>query len=218
MSEPATVATTLPDPIPVRPWPDPIIDMIGHDPRSLYVETFWLPTLGPTAVVLLRHLARRFETQLMAGDPDTRIEMTVGATSQALGLGPRDGSSAPLRRTLERLGQFDLVVGDNDGGLAVRRYLPPVRRRHVRRLPGELQAMHAEWQRRADAPRQISERRARQVSLTMAELGAGVDEIEPVLGHLGFPPLVCREAASWAHARHRADGRGIELDRASLAP
>ena len=45
----------------VMPWPDPVLDAVGHDPRSWYVETFWLPTLGPTALLLLRHLADRFE-------------------------------------------------------------------------------------------------------------------------------------------------------------
>ena len=29
----------------VEPWPDPVIDELGHDPRSAYVETFWLPVL-----------------------------------------------------------------------------------------------------------------------------------------------------------------------------
>jgi hypothetical protein len=32
----------------IVPWPEPMIDTLGHDPRSLYVETFWLPILGPT--------------------------------------------------------------------------------------------------------------------------------------------------------------------------
>ena len=31
----------------VRPWFDPTVDEIGHDPRSPYVERFWLGTLGP---------------------------------------------------------------------------------------------------------------------------------------------------------------------------
>ncbi len=26
----------------IRPWPDGVIDALGHDPRSLYVERFWL--------------------------------------------------------------------------------------------------------------------------------------------------------------------------------
>ena len=41
----------------IRPWPDPVIDTLGHDPRSLYVERFWLPTLGPTSLLLLRRIA-----------------------------------------------------------------------------------------------------------------------------------------------------------------
>ena len=47
----------------ITPWPDPVLDALGHDPRSWYAETFWLPTLGPTALLLLRHLADRFEEQ-----------------------------------------------------------------------------------------------------------------------------------------------------------
>ena len=35
----------------VEPWPDPVIDELGHDPRSAYVETFWLPVLGPTTTI-----------------------------------------------------------------------------------------------------------------------------------------------------------------------
>src|SRR3546814_17427683 len=42
--------------ISVRPWPDPVIDQVGHDPRSPYVEQFWLGILGPTATWLLRRL------------------------------------------------------------------------------------------------------------------------------------------------------------------
>ena len=51
----------MPVAIRVTPWPDPVLDVLGHDPRSWYAETFWLPTLGPTALLLMRHLADRFE-------------------------------------------------------------------------------------------------------------------------------------------------------------
>ena len=33
----------------VRPWPDPVIDALGHDPRSAYVEQYWLGILGPSS-------------------------------------------------------------------------------------------------------------------------------------------------------------------------
>src|SRR5262245_36841825 len=116
-----------------------VIDTLGYDPRSRYVETFWLPTLGPTAVLLLRHLADRFDRA--AGS----IELTVSHTSHALGLGQRDGSSSPIVRTLGRLAQFDLACDDGAGTVAVRRNLPPVNRRHLKRLPADVQAAHAEW-------------------------------------------------------------------------
>jgi hypothetical protein len=31
----------------ISPWHDPVVDAIGHDPRSNYVERFWLSLLGP---------------------------------------------------------------------------------------------------------------------------------------------------------------------------
>ena len=36
------------DALQIRPWPDPVIDTVGHDPRSHYVEEFWLGILGPS--------------------------------------------------------------------------------------------------------------------------------------------------------------------------
>src|SRR5207245_8009880 len=93
----------MPTALRVTPWPDPVLDVLGHDPRSAYAETFWLPTLGPTALLLLRHLASRFE--LRPGP----VELRVADTSATLGLGDRDGNSSPIVRTLERLSQFELA-------------------------------------------------------------------------------------------------------------
>src|SRR5436190_8315921 len=129
----------MPTDLVITPWTDPVVDTLGHDPRSWYAETFWLPTLGPTALLLLRHLADRFEV-----DP-AGVELPVADTAAALGLGPRDGRHSPLMRSLVRLQQFELACRENDTAIAVRRTLPPVHRRHVRRLPAALQARHAEW-------------------------------------------------------------------------
>ena len=52
----------MPASLTIQPWPDPILDTVGHDPRSLYAERFWLPTLGPTTLLLLRHLAAKFDS------------------------------------------------------------------------------------------------------------------------------------------------------------
>ncbi len=189
----------MPATLTIHPWPDPVIDTLGYDPRSRYVETFWLPTLGPTALLLLRHLADRFDRR------PGPVELTVADTSQALGLGQRDGVSSPIVRTLTRLSQFDLACDDGAGTVAVRRNVPPVNRRHVKRLPVELQAAHAEWAEAslADAPLATARRNARRVAFTLLEPGDDADHVERVLHAMGFHPSVAHESARWAYDRHR---------------
>jgi hypothetical protein len=36
----------------VVPWLDPVVDSVGYDVRSQYVELFWLNVLGPTNIAL----------------------------------------------------------------------------------------------------------------------------------------------------------------------
>src|SRR5919205_4035017 len=67
----------------VRPWPDPVIDALGHDPRSPYVERFWLPVLGPSTTWLLRLLAAELEVN-PAG-----FELDLAEAAHVLGLGNR---------------------------------------------------------------------------------------------------------------------------------
>jgi hypothetical protein len=191
----------MPATLVIKPWNDPVVDTLGHDPRSRYVETFWLPTLGPTAVLLLRHLADRFDRS-----PDG-IELTVSDTSHALGLGQRDGNSSPIVRTLSRLAQFDLACEDfHSNTVAVRRNVPPLNTRHLRRLPSELQRAHAEWAEAqlAEAPLAAARQRSRRVAFTLLEQGDELDHVERVLHAIGFHPALCRESAEWAHERHRA--------------
>jgi hypothetical protein len=189
----------VPTTLTVKPWPDPLIDTLGYDPRSRYVETFWLPTLGPTALLLLRHLADRFDRQ-----PEG-VVLTISDTSHALGLGQRDGTSSPIVRTLGRLAQFDLACDDGTGTVAVRRNIPPVNRRHLRRLPRELQAEHATWAEAqlSEPPLAVARRNARRVAFTLLEQGDDPDHIERVLHAMGFHPSVCVDSARWAYQRHR---------------
>jgi hypothetical protein len=185
----------MPVAIRVTPWPDPVLDAVGHDPRSWYAETFWLPTLGPTALLLLRHLADRFEI-----DPGG-VELPVADTAAALGLGARDGTHSPLMRTLGRLEQFDLACRD-DSTIAVRRALPPVHRRHVRRLPVALQARHAEWvAEQQTKPVELARRRARRFALTLLAQGDQLDAVERALHAGGFHPALAHEAVRWARAQ-----------------
>jgi hypothetical protein len=182
----------------VTPWPDPVLDVVGHDPRSWYAETFWLPTLGPTALLLLRHLADRFE-RAPGG-----IELPVADTAAALGLGAREGQHSPLMRTLTRLRQFDLALADGDTAVAVRRTLPPVHRRHVRRLPAALQAQHAEWTADQTGPVDIARRRARRIAMTLLAQGEELDTVERALHAGGFHPALAHEAVRWAREQAAA--------------
>lgn len=183
----------------VRAWPDPIIDTLGHDSRSLYVETYYLPALGPTSLLLLRHLADRLD-RAPGG-----FEVSLTETAQALGLGCRTGHSSPLGRSFERLVQFDLAREpiDDGGGVEVRRYVPPVNRRHVRRLPVPLQATHDAWveARLAEDPLSAMRRNARRYAATLVETGDDPEIAERRLFASGFHPSVCREAALWAWRR-----------------
>jgi hypothetical protein len=183
----------------ITPWPDPVLDALGHDPRSWYAETFWLPTLGPTALLLLRHLADRFEEH-----PDG-LTLPVADTAAALGLGPRDGEQSPLVRSLNRLQQFDLAHPHAEQVIAVRRTLPPVHRRHVRRLPVAIQARHRDWVAGQAAAGSLdpARRRARRVALTLMMEGESLDAVERALHRSGFHPAVGHEAVRWAHDRYQ---------------
>ena len=189
----------MPTTLTICPWPDPILDTVGHDPRSLYAETFWLPTLGPTALLLLRHLATKFDER------PGPLELQVAEASFALGLGERAGNSSPIVRTLARLETFDLACSDGQTTIAVRRNLAPVHQRHLRRLPQPLQAMHADWAaaRLDEAPHADARRRARRIALALLEQGDDRDHVERVLYSTGFHPAVCHDAFRWAWDRHQ---------------
>jgi hypothetical protein len=178
----------------ILPWTDPVIDTLGHDPRAPYPERFWLPTLGPTALLLLRHMAHRFDRS-----PDG-FSLDLADTSRCLGLGERQGRNSPIARSLGRIVQFDLATEQGDRVLAVRRHVPPVNRRHIRRLPPSMQDEHDAWVRShlAESPLAAARRNARRTALLLLGLGDGCPEVEHALGAAGFNPAVAREAAGWA--------------------
>ena len=184
----------------IAAWTDPIIDTLGHDPRSEYVERFWLPTLGPTTLLLLRRVACRLE-RLPDGWSVDVLEL-----SQSLGLGNREGSSSPLMRSFDRLTQFDLACLTKPESFAIRRNVPPVNRRHLRRLPSSLQVEHEHWvdDQLAESPLARVRQRARRFAFTLFEQGDEVGSVERTLLGVGFHPSVCRESAEWARDRHRA--------------
>ena len=113
----------------ITPWIDPVVDQRGHDPRSSYVERFWLGTLGPTATWLVRRLVAGFDAQ-----PDG-YELDLATTAQILGLSYSKGASSAFSKAFSRCIMFGLAHQRSDG-YAVRRMLPDVARRHLSRHAG----------------------------------------------------------------------------------
>ena len=144
----------------VRPWPDAVIDTVGHDPRSEYVEQFWLAVLGPSATWLLRRLATGLEQQ------PSGFELDLKTTARSLGLGMRSGRHSTFLRTVKRCCAFSITRLDEAGNvLMMRRKLPPLTRHQVDRLPDDLKEAHEAWLR---AERSIAAgTRARRLARTL---------------------------------------------------
>ena len=213
-------APPIPDPVPaapsltIRPWPDDVIDSLGYDPRSHYVETYWLGILGPSTTWLLRRLVFGLESS-PAG-----FELPLADTARCLGLGDKGGRHSPFMRALTRLVQFDLAQPHGDAVLAVRRKVPPLNRRQVQRLPVVLQAQHRALQEtdlRTPAADSLR-RRGRQLALSLLELGEDLEAAERQLLRWRYHPALARESAAWAWDRHRRAIRAGESAVADAAP
>jgi hypothetical protein len=180
-------------------WPDPVIDSLGHDPRSAYVETYWLGILGPSTTWLVRRLVAGLESE-----PDG-YELDLAECARCLGLGDRGGRHSPFRRALLRLTQFELAQRRGPQTLAVRRRLPPLSAHQAARLPDCLRESHAAL-REAEARLPAAEhlrRRSRQLALSLIELGEDMEAAERQLVRWRFHPSLARQAAMWAWDRHR---------------
>ncbi len=170
----------------IRPWIDPVVDDDGHDPRSRYVETFWLGVLGPTATWLVRRLAAGLDRS-----PDG-FELDLAATARAMGLSFAAGRSSPFSKALERCVMFG-IAHPIPRGLAVRRRIPPVAHRHLRRLPDDVRAAHDDWQRATISLDDLT--RAHRLAMTMVDLGDDVAVVEHQLIALGVGNAVAAEVA-----------------------
>ncbi|HEY3943053.1 MAG TPA: hypothetical protein VGL60_11295 [Acidimicrobiales bacterium] len=120
-------------------WPDGDAEPVGHDPRSRYVERFWLPVIGPSATWLIRRLADGLDAA-PGGYPLDLVDV-----ARTLGLGAGTSGRSPVRRALQRCARFDLLRLSDPRTIEVRRRVPPLLSRHVRLLPGSLRAEHRAW-------------------------------------------------------------------------
>jgi hypothetical protein len=182
----------------VQPWVDPVIDAVGHDVRSPYVERFWLGLLGPSSTWLLRRLVTRLDAE-----PEG-FELDLALTATELGLGIRSGRHSPFLRSIERCCRFGAAQHLDERTLRVRRKLPPLTRQQVGRLPAALQTAHAAW---TDPPapglpiHELRER-ARGLALSLLELGEDTESTERQLHTWRLHPAIAHDAVAWA-AQHR---------------
>ncbi|MFN8020420.1 MAG: hypothetical protein U0Q03_02725 [Acidimicrobiales bacterium] len=170
----------------VVPWHDEVVDRIGYDPRSSYVETFWLNVLGPTTTWIVRRIATGLD-EYPGG-----FELDLVQTAAALGLTFTPGASNPFARSVNRCVMFG-AAQPVDGGLAVRRRLPPVSARQLARMPEYLRDAHAAWHRSGPDDHDVD--RARILGRAMLHAGDPGESIERQLLGLGIAPGVAIDVA-----------------------
>ncbi len=170
----------------IRPWIDPLVDDDGHDPRSRYVEQFWLGIIGPTATWIIRRLAARLDHE-----PDG-YELDLTATARAMGLNFAPGRSSPFSKGFQRCVMFGLAH-PIPGGFAVRRRVPAISPRHLRRMPADVQSAHFAWTTTRVTLDELT--RAHRLATAMFDVGDEPSMIEHQLVALGVGDAVAATAA-----------------------
>ena len=181
--EPAPAPATT---VMIRPWLDPLVDETGHDPRSLYVETFWLGVLGPTATWVMRRLT----AGLVGHDDGYRVDLA--STAKAMGLSFTPGRSSPFSKALQRCTMFGLAHQTSDG-FAIRRRVPTVAHRHLRRMPDAVRHEHECWETAQTPTDQFD--RAHGLAMAMLRVGDEPGLIEHQLVALGVERRMAADVA-----------------------
>ena len=178
----------------VERWPDLVTAEVGHDPRSAYVERFWLSVVGPSALWLLRTFAYGFDTA-----PDG-YQLDIHNVARALGLGDRVGRHSPVQRAIDRLCHFDLAYVRGGAALLVRGEVPWLDERKVSRLPATLRVEHEAWESAdlAQSAMLAARRRAASVAMGCARAGGTADDITQQLAVWRYPAAGIAELTTWA--------------------
>ena len=121
--------------IPIQPVNNSTSSFLANDP---YINTFWLPILGPTATLLLNSLLTR---ALCETEP---WEQEVNDLSKSIGVGNREGNSSPIVKNLKRLCYFGLISKYQDK-YYVPTNIPNIEQNNLRKLNISLQSEHSLW-------------------------------------------------------------------------
>ena len=169
----------------VTPWHDPVVDRRGHDPRSAYVEQFWLGVLGPTATWLLRRLVAGFDHQPDGYELDVAGHRPRPRAQRRQGHGVAVHQGAAALRDVRARAAALRRLGSCAGGCR-RLAAPP--RPAARRVQSAHDAV--------DATTIHLDALARAHALAAAMLAAGDDRgvLEPQLVAVGVPAPAAAEA------------------------
>ena len=186
------------DVITLIPWLDQRIDAFGHDPRSTYVEQFWLATLGPSTTWFLRHCADLL-------DETDSTPVNLRETASSLGIGYEGGARSAMAKTVARACRFRAARSVGSTTLAVRLRLPELSHRQVQRLPKSVQRRHDEFLATSLSPDAAcqQQQRARRLASCLIDSGETISDAERQLAGMTFHPAIVAEAVQWAWSHHR---------------
>lgn len=125
----------VPSVVTVKPWSDPLVEGLGFPVNSAYVESAWLPILGPSATLALRRLG------LLAAASPEGVDVDLVELAGDLGLGKSTGRHSVIARTLRRLCMFGMAQW-HGSDLAVRTCVAPLPARYADRLSPAAGAVH----------------------------------------------------------------------------
>lgn len=151
--------------------PVPEVHRFGFPLDHPYVEHCWAPSLGPTAVLLMRRVASLWQERTPAMVPTSDLGRMVG-------VGPGTGRQGALWHTLERLVRFRFGVwGDEPGEMALYSEAPPLLDRQLRRVPAQTRRTHDRLL--SEHLERISQAASRDVSdPRVAQMTARLDHLE----------------------------------------
>lgn len=185
LPEAAAERPTLPPVVRISPLLDPVVDRRGFDPRSSYVERFWIAVLGPSATWLMRRFAAGLD------DHPDGFDLDVERTARSLGLSTAKGMGSPFAKSVQRCVMFGAAAPRPDGW-AVRRRLPTISQRHLARLPEDLQLEHAQWTMRSITLAELE--RAQALAAAMVAAGDDPGVVSAQLVRVGVAPATADEA------------------------
>ena len=161
-------------------WHDPLIDRLGHDPRSRYVERFWLGILGPSTTLVLREFADALD------ENGGVAHLDLADIAAQIGVGHRGGRNSPLSRSIQRAIRFGAARSAGADSIEVRHRLAPLNRSQIERLQLALQAEHQHLHEQPVAAGPARSR-ARRLALSLIECGDGFAETERQLDQWRVP-------------------------------